>query len=215
MLDHYGHQKWWPADSPFEVCIGAILTQNTAWSNVTKAIENLKRNNVLAPSKLYALDEDVLARLIRPSGYYNIKATRIRNFLKVLLIDYHGDLGAMLRGPTLQVRNRILAIKGVGKETADCILLYAGTQPSFVVDAYTLRIFSRHGWCEDSASYDTLQSICSAKLGHRDPEIRIDLWRDFHAQLVNVGKDFCRPRDPRCNNCPLRPLLPVACRRST
>lgn len=204
----YGHQRWWPGETPFEVCVGAILTQNTAWTNVEKAIANLKVAGVLEPTRLFALAETRLADLIRPAGYFNVKARRLRSFLRALVEDFHGDLSRMLDGPTPLVRQRLLAIHGIGPETADSMLLYAGDHASFVVDAYTRRIFSRHGWCAAGASYDDLKTLCESALDEKPGAALLDYWQDYHAQLVNVGKDFCRVRAARCAQCPLRPLLP-------
>jgi endonuclease-3 related protein len=205
---HFGHQHWWPGDTPFEVCVGAILTQNTSWSNVERAIANLKRADVLDPSRLHAVPPQQLAEMLRPTGYFNVKARRLRAFLAVLVEDFGADLHALFVGDTPAVRTRLLAIKGIGPETADSMLLYAGGHLSFVVDAYTRRIFSRHGWCAADASYDDLQHLCTASLNQPPPGRRLDYWQDYHAQLVIVGKDFCRARKPRCEACPLRALLP-------
>jgi endonuclease-3 related protein len=144
MRARFGHQDWWPGETPFEVCVGAILTQNTNWTNVERAIANLKSAGVLAPEKLFALPEAELARLIRPAGYFNVKARRLRFFLRVLVQEFDGDLKKLFTGDTAAVRARLLAIHGIGPETADSLLLYAGGHHSFVIDAYTKRIFERH-----------------------------------------------------------------------
>src|SRR5512140_3507359 len=145
MHGHFGHLHWWPGETPFEVCVGAILTQNTSWSNVERAIANLKAARVLEAKKLFALSESNLATLIRPAGYFNVKARRLRSFLRVLVEEYGGSLKRLLAGDTAAVRERLLAIHGVGPETADSMLLYAGGHHRFVIDAYTKRIFQRHG----------------------------------------------------------------------
>ena len=207
MRARYGHLHWWPGETPFEVCVGAILTQNTSWSNVERAIANLKAADVLEPRRLYALPERRLATLLRPAGYFNVKTRRLRAFLRELVEGYDAALPAWFAGPTSAVRARLLAVKGIGPETADSMLLYAGGHASFVVDAYTRRIFHRHGWCAPEASYDHLQQLCVANLNHRPTPRRLDYWQDYHAQLVMVGKDFCRPRRPDCAHCPLQPLL--------
>jgi endonuclease-3 related protein len=204
-----GHLHWWPGETPFEICVGAILTQNTNWGNVEKSIANLKREDLLAPEKLYKLSQPELAQLIRPSGYYNIKSARLRAFLKVLMEDCHGDLRQLFRGTVPEARARLLAIKGIGPETADSMLLYAGGQLSFVIDAYTRRIFSRHQWCAADVEYDDLQQFCQRHVGDGDNGL-LDYWQDYHAQLVNVGKNFCKRRDPLCEQCPLRSLLSSA-----
>jgi endonuclease-3 related protein len=209
MLARFGHQGWWPGETPFEICVGAILTQNTNWKNVERAIANLKAARVLTPKKMFALPEGELARLIRPAGYFNVKARRLRAFLRVLVEDFGGDLTRLFAGDTAAVRERLLVVKGIGPETADSMLLYAGGHQSFVVDAYTKRIFLRHGWVRgEEVSYEELKALCESALRGRALPARLDHWQDYHAQLVMVGKDFCRPREPRCAECPLRPLLP-------
>ena len=191
-----------------EVCVGAILTQNTNWENVERAIANLKSARVLEARKLFALPESELAALIRPAGYFNVKARRLRAFLRVLMEQHGGDLTRLFTGDTAAVRARLLAINGIGPETADSMLLYAGGHSRFVIDAYTQRIFARHHWCEADATYDQLQALCEGALQNRPAAQRLDHWQDYHAQLVAVGKQFCRPRSPRCTECPLQSLLP-------
>ncbi|HIL24487.1 MAG TPA: endonuclease III domain-containing protein [Verrucomicrobia bacterium] len=203
-----GHLQWWPADSPFEICVGAILTQNTSWKNVELAITNLKAARVLTPKKIHALTHSKLAQLIRPSGYFNIKAKRLRNFVDIVVEQHGANLKRFFKGDTATVRERLLAINGVGPETADSILLYAGGHPGFVIDAYTKRIFERHGWCNADADYDTLQSLCTQSLSQKSGAAKLDYWRDFHAQLVVVGNHYCKPRNPNCDECPLKTLLP-------
>lgn len=223
MHARHGHQGWWPGETPFEVCVGAILTQNTSWTNVERALANLKRDGVLEPRRLLALPEAKLAGLLRPAGYFNVKARRLRAFLRVLVEDFTADLNRLFTGPTPVVRERLLAISGIGPETADSMLLYAGGHLSFVVDAYTKRIFQRHGWLtgvrsseskvsgsrsNTRAEYEALKALCEASLSQVPPAQRLDHWQDYHAQLVTVGKDFCRPREARCESCPLKPVLP-------
>ncbi len=209
MLAQFGHLHWWPGDTPFEVCVGAILTQNTAWTNVERAIANLKKAKVLEPRKLFALPEAKLAKLIRPAGYFNVKARRLRSFLRALVEQFDADLEKMMDGETPVVRERLLAINGIGPETADSMLLYAGGYRSFVIDAYTRRIFRRHHWCfEPADSYDELKALCEGALKQKPAAEQLDYWQDYHAQLVMVGKHFCRTRAPRCNECPLKSLLP-------
>jgi endonuclease III related protein len=208
MRGHFGHQHWWPGETPFEVCVGAILTQNTSWSNVERAIASLKAVQVLEPGRLFALSESQLAALIRPAGYFNVKARRLRSFLRVLVEEFGGDLERLFAGETAAVRERLLAINGIGPETADSMLLYAGGHHRFVIDAYTRRIFQRHGWCGSNAGYEDLQRLCESALDERPRRERLDYWQDCHAQLVIVGKEFCRTRGPRCAECPLRSLLP-------
>jgi endonuclease-3 related protein len=210
MQARFGHQQWWPGETPFEVCVGAILTQNTSWSNVERAIANLKAVGALDARKLFALPETELAQLIRPAGYFNVKARRLRSFLRVLVEDCDGELPQLFAGETAVVRQRLLDINGIGPETADSLLLYAGGHHSFVVDAYTKRIFARHQWCDESADYEALKGLCESALDHRPRDAQLDYWQDYHAQLVMVGKHFCRKRAPRCEDCPLRPLLPLS-----
>ncbi len=207
MRRRHGHQNWWPGDTPFEVCVGAILTQNTSWRNVERAIARLKAAGVLDPVRMHALAEDQLAEHVRPAGYYRVKARRLRAFLGGLVESHGGRVDRWLEGPTIEVRRRLLDVPGIGPETADSILLYAGEHLSFVVDAYTRRIFARHGWAPPEAAYDDLQALCATALRDRPGAILLDYWRDYHAQLVRVGKDYCRPRAPRCAGCPLEPLL--------
>jgi len=221
MRARFGHQHWWPGETPFEVCVGAILTQNTEWTNVERAIANLNAARLLEPGKLFALPERKLAELIRPAGYFNVKARRLRSFLRVLVETFGGDLSQLFAGETSIVRERLLAIHGVGPETADSLLLYADGHHSFVIDAYTKRIFERHGWIGKSgkrkvesgknneASYNELKSLCESALSQKSGAAQLDYWQDYHAQLVMVGKHFCRTRAPRCEDCPLKPLLPV------
>ena len=208
MRQRFGHQGWWPGETPFEICVGAVLTQNTAWTNVEKAIVNLKRARVLTPRRMFALAESELAELIRPAGYFNVKARRLRAFLRVIVEECGGRLANLMGGETHRVRERLLAINGIGPETADSMLLYAADHHSFVIDAYTKRIFARHGWCEESTAYHELQERCVDALGQKRGEEQLDYWRDYHAQLVMVGKEHCRPREPRCETCPLKSLLP-------
>lgn len=216
MRARFGHQHWWPGETPFEVCVGAILTQNTAWTNVERAIANLKTARVLEPTKMFALPEAKLAELIRPAGYFNVKARRLRSFLRVLVEDLNGDLKKLFAGNKSTVRERLLAMNGIGPETADSMLLYAGGHHSFVIDAYTRRIFQRHGWSpkskvqspRSSGDYGELKRLCESALNQKSGAARLDYWQDYHAQLVMVGKHFCRTRAPRCDECPLKPLLP-------
>jgi endonuclease-3 related protein len=208
LFRRFGHQQWWPARTPFEVCVGALLTQNTNWTNVTRAIANLRAAGVLSPRRLHALPERRLAALIRPAGYFNVKARRLRAFLRVLVEDFAGQLKRLFAGPTPTVRARLLAIHGIGPETADSMLLYAGGHFSFVVDAYTQRIFRRHGWCRTGADYDELQRLLASALDGPQDAAQLDYWQDYHAQLVRAGNAFCRARQPDCAACPLKSLLP-------
>lgn len=209
LLKDGGHQAWWPGDSPLEICLGAILTQNTSWTNVEKALALLKESPGLQVKALLEIPMDQLASRLRPVGYFNLKARRLRSFLSVVAHEYGGKVQDLLAGSTSKVRERLLAISGIGPETADSMLLYAGMQPSFVVDAYTRRVFARHGWTAPDADYNELQALCVQALPWKpeSPGDSLDLWQDFHAHIVRLGKDYCRPRNPRCTTCPLQPLL--------
>ncbi len=196
MYGAYGPQHWWPGDSPFEIMVGAILTQNTAWSNVEKAMANLKAADCLSPECIVSLRESRLARLIRPSGYFNIKARRLHNFCRWYLAS--GGLAALRRLDTSALRHALLSVNGVGPETADDMLLYAFERPVFVVDAYTRRIFLRLGLMEGAPAYDQLRLAVEAALG-----ADAALFNEYHALIVRHGKDVCRTR-PDCGNCCLR-----------
>lgn len=193
----FGPRYWWPADTPFEVIIGAILTQNTAWSNVEKAIANLKQRKLLDPALLNTLKIKRLAALIRPAGYYNIKAKRIKNFLKYLFGNFDGDLNKLLCLSTKTLREWLLGVNGIGPETADSILLYAAKRPVFVVDAYTKRVLLRHKMIKPDARYDNLQSLFMNNLPSR-----LKLFNEYHALIVELGKRYCKKR-PLCRLCPL------------
>ncbi|MDH4229217.1 MAG: endonuclease III domain-containing protein [Nitrospirota bacterium] len=198
LLTFFGPQHWWPGETPFEVCVGAVLTQNTAWKNVEKAIANLKAADLLEPHRLLATADAELAELIRPSGYFNLKTRRLKGFLQFLNDNYGGNLERMGVEPLDSLRPRLLEAYGVGPETADSILLYALGKPTFVVDAYTCRIFSRLGAVPEGIRYHDMQAVFFRRL---PPDARI--FNEFHALLVALGKDFCRPRNPRCTACPL------------
>ena len=194
----FGPQHWWPGDTPFEVIVGAILTQNTAWTNVEKAIHNLKKARLLTPRKMHDLSQAELAKYIRPAGYFNIKAKRLKHFLNYLFDNYGGSLNRMFKKRTDALRRELLSVNGIGPETADSILLYAGNHPVFVVDAYTKRIFSRHQIIKADAEYHDVQEIFMKNLPHD-----IKMFNEYHALIVRIGKDFCRNRKPLCSRCPL------------
>jgi len=199
LYSHFGPQAWWPGDSPFEVMVGAILTQNTSWANVEKAIKNLKNNKLLTPDKLYRLHPKKLALLIRPAGYYNIKAKRLKNFLEFFINHYRGSVKKISQKTSKALRQQLLCVNGIGPETADSILLYALNKPVFVVDAYTKRIFLRHKLIKDSGSYAQVQDLFMRNL---KPSAK--LFNEYHALLVKLGKDFCLKNKPKCNICPLK-----------
>jgi endonuclease-3 related protein len=205
MLAAFGPQHWWPGDSPFEIMVGAVLVQNTAWLNVQRAIANLRDANVMNPRKMYALAPAELAELIRPAGYYQVKARRLRNLLKVVVEEFDGSLDAMFRTESFTLRETLLAIHGIGPETADAILLYAGGMPTFVADTYAHRILARHGWIDYAATYHDIKEFFE-----RDLPAETQLYNEYHALLVRVGKEFCRRSIPQCETCPLAELLPAA-----
>jgi endonuclease III related protein len=198
----HGHADWWPAETPFEVCLGSILTQNTAWANVEKALAELRRQGLLSFKPLAALSAEQIAPLIRSAGYFNVKARRLKAFLDFLGREYGGHVEAMRAEEPDQLRRKLLAVHGVGRETADSIALYAAGRPLFVVDAYTRRIAARLGWIRGNEDYDDVQSWFMARLP-RDAA----LFNDYHAQIVLLGKSVCRPR-PRCGVCPLCSVCP-------
>jgi endonuclease-3 related protein len=198
-----GPQHWWPGRTPFEVIVGAILTQNTAWVNVERAIENLRRARLLTPAAIERAPAARLAGLIRSSGYFRQKAKKLKAFVNFLRRKYRSSLERMFRTPTSELREKLLAVHGIGPETADSILLYAGSHPVFVVDAYTKRILARHGMVGEKAGYEEIRQLFERNLP-RDTA----LYNEFHALLVNIGKNWCRPRSPRCESCPLGPFLP-------
>jgi len=194
----YGPQRWWPADTPFEMMVGAILTQNTSWSNAARAIENLRKARLLDPGRLSRVSEKRLARLIRSSGYFRQKASRLKIFSRYLSDAYGGKIERMKRIPLDPLRKELLDLPGIGPETADSMLLYALGKPSFVVDAYTRRVLARHSLIPWRASYDEIQRFFVQGLPPKAP-----LFNKYHALLVAVGKDLCR-KHPQCQGCPLR-----------
>jgi endonuclease III related protein len=225
---HYGPQHWWPAESPWEIMVGAILTQNTSWKNVEKALANLKRAGCLEPSQLNALEVEQLAALIRPAGFTSTKPERLKKLAEYLLAEYGGDPDNLRGGELATQRAQLLALKGIGPETADAILLYVAGQPIFVVDAYTRRIMARLGYLascvrnrtphaeahaeltdnkrdhlrlDAGVSYEELQQFFMTRLPH-DPA----LFNEFHALLDVHAKYVCTKRAPRCRECPLRAI---------
>lgn len=203
LLAAFGPQHWWPGDGPFEVMVGAVLTQNTSWKNVERAITNLRDAGVMDPRRLYALAPDELAELIRPAGYYRLKEKRLRALLAYLVDRYDGSLEAMFRTDLGTLREELLAVHGIGPETADSILLYAGNLPTFVVDTYTHRVLARHGWIGYEAGYDEIKDYFESTLPQD-----VALYNEYHALIVDVGKDYCRKTNPKCDTCPLADLLP-------
>jgi endonuclease-3 related protein len=200
---HFGPLHWWPAETPFEVVVGAILTQNTAWTNVELAIAGLKAAGVLRPEGLRELARDRLEELIRPAGFFRQKARRLQLFVAHLFARCGGDLRSLLAGPLRDVRAELLSLEGIGPETADSILLYAGEHPTFVVDAYTRRLFTRLGILHGTEGYEQIRSLFMVAL----PE-EADLFNEYHALIVEECKTFCRKNTPLCPSCPLLSKCP-------
>ena len=198
LLEFFGPQHWWPGETPFEVAVGAILTQNTSWGNVEKAIANLKAVGCLDAASLHEIDTAELEKLIRPAGYFRVKARRLKNFIDWLCDNYDGDLRNLEAVSTSRLREELLSISGIGPETADSILLYALNRPIFVVDTYTARVMVRHGLiAQEDLDYAKLQDLFMSNL---EPDAA--LFNEFHALLGMTGKDYCKPH-PRCSPCPL------------
>lgn len=198
----FGPLHWWPGDSKLEIIIGAILTQNTNWQNVSKAIKNLKENDLLDVKALFESDEGYLAKLIRPCGYYNLKAKRLKNFISFFYGKYDGIAEVMFSKDCWLLREELLTINGIGPETADSILLYAGNKPIFVVDAYTKRIFQRHKLVSEKDDYEQIQRYFMKNLPQD-----CHLYNEFHAQIVMLGKNYCKRNNPNCQDCPLAEFL--------
>lgn len=231
LLRSWGPQNWWPAQSRFEMIVGAYLTQNTAWVNVEKAMRKLRQARALNVESFRRLPAAKLARLIRPSGYYRQKARKLKIFVRFLDKKYGGSLDRMFAQPTNKLRAELLALNGVGPETADSILLYAGNHSVFVVDAYTHRIFERHGLVGEKPKYEETRAMVEAAIGRAKPESLmvsgmganprhtpsrlnrgprgglVQHYNEFHALIVKTGFDHCRTK-PKCEDCPLRKYLP-------
>jgi endonuclease-3 related protein len=199
-LARFGHQGWWPGQTPLEVCVGAILTQNTNWTNVEKALANLRAASCLSIGQLAQMPVASLAELIKPAGYFNVKAKRLKNFVSHVHDRFGEDLAAFLARPISVLREDLLSVSGIGRETADSIILYAARLPTFVVDAYTYRIMLRHGLISREDDYEAIKEFFESNL-----PADAALFNDFHAQLVAVGKTYCRPV-ARCESCPLEPF---------
>jgi len=193
----YGPMHWWPGETPFEVMVGAILTQNTAWTNVEKAIQRLKEKRVLSSGGIHRLEKSQLASLIRPSGYYRIKADRLKAFVDFFFENYGGRVERMRNGDLGTLRQKLLGVKGIGPETADSILLYSLRKPIFVVDAYTRRVLSRHKLVPDDAPYEEIQKLFMDLL-----PLDEKMFNEYHALFVHLGKTMCK-KIPRCESCPI------------
>ncbi len=196
LLKHFGPQHWWPGETPFEVMVGAILTQNTNWTNVEKAIGNLKRAGALAPETIHAMPEAKLAELIKPSGYFNVKAKRLKSFISYFMESYGGSIKKMKGREPAELREELLSVPGIGQETADSIMLYALDMPVFVVDAYTKRIFSRHGFFPPDSDYHEVQKLfmdCLPK--------DVKLYNEYHALIVRLAKERCAKKAGECEIC--------------
>lgn len=200
----FGAAGWWPGDTAFEVCVGAILTQGTAWTNVEKALSVLRARGRLSYAGLAGLPPSRLAPLIRPAGFFRVKAARLAAFVRFLGRGFGGRVEAMRRVDRWSLRERLLAVPGIGRETADAIALYAAGRRLFVVDAYTRRVFARLGFLGGGETYDEVQALFMDRLPARAP-----LYGDFHAQIVRLAKDHCR-KNPRCGGCPLDDVCPRA-----
>lgn len=198
---YFGDLHWWPADSPFEVMVGAILTQNTAWTNVEKAISALKERKLLSPAALFKIDEEGLAGIIRPSGYYHVKAKRLKSLVRFIFDEYSGNIDTMCNEDMSVLREKLLNVRGIGPETADSIILYACRKPVFISDAYTQRILQRHRMIPEDADGSKIRTLFMTHLPND-----ASLFNQFHALLVNTGKIFCR-KTPKCDFCPLRYLI--------
>lgn len=202
LLQSYGPQHWWPGETPFEVMVGAVLTQNAAWANVERAIDRLKAAACLDPRAILACEPQDLAGMLRPSGYFNVKAGRLRALCEWYLDA--GGMAALMQWPTDRLRHALLRVKGVGPETADDILLYAFERPVFVIDAYTRRLCSRLGLIRGDEGYEVLRRAFEAALG---PDVPV--YNEFHALIVRQTKEACRTR-PLCDRCPVRRGCPSA-----
>ncbi|MGD0956818.1 MAG: endonuclease III domain-containing protein [Candidatus Acidiferrales bacterium] len=194
----FGPQHWWPGKTQFEIIVGAILTQNTAWTNVERAIANLRDAGLLSPTAIEEVPRRRLESLIRPSGYFRQKARKLKAFCKFLRTEYHGSLKRMFETPTMVLREKLLGVFGIGPETADSILLYAGDHAVFVVDAYTKRLLSRHGWAHEKAKYDDIRWMFERQFPGNARR-----FNEFHALIVSTGKNYCRRQEQLCGQCPL------------
>jgi endonuclease-3 related protein len=230
LLKAWGNQHWWPAQSRFEVIVGAFLTQNTSWTNVERALANLRQARALSPNVIAAMPLAALEQLVRPAGYFRQKAARLKHFVDFLERRYRGSLIKMFAQPAESLRSELLALNGIGPETADSILLYAGGHSVFVVDAYTRRILARHGVVDFSATYDDIRliverALCDVEpievlpkispLAHKPSRMSrarrsaaAQRFNEMHGLIVTTGKLHCHKQAPHCEGCPLQPFLP-------
>jgi endonuclease-3 related protein len=197
---HFGPQHWWPGETKLEITVGALLTQNTNWRNVEKAMANLRDHQLLSLPALTAIPTDLLAHHLIPAGYYNLKAHRLKNLIAAIGPE-DDDLEIFLAADLDQLREKLLAVKGIGPETADAIILYAAEKPSFVIDAYTHRVLLRHDLIGEETDYYEMQDLFLAAL-----PADVVLYNEYHALLVRLGKEFCLKNKPRCGACPLAGL---------
>ena len=202
LLETFGRQHWWPGDTPFEIAVGAILTQNTNWKNVEKALENLRESDALSVSAIDRLEQEELEELIQPAGYFRLKTKRLKNFVALIVNEFDGEFDQLLALDKESLREKLLGVNGIGPETADSIVLYAADKPIFVIDAYTSRVLKRHGWIDYDADYFAMQEYFHSSL-----ETDAELFNEYHALIVQVGKQFCGKK-PKCEECPLCGMLP-------
>ncbi len=217
LFNKFGPQFWWPGDTPFEIMVGAVLTQQTAWRNVEKAISNLKSENKLSPYEIYRTSCKELAEIIKPAGFYNLKACRLKEFVRFFVEKYGADERKMADAETLKLREELLSVRGIGKETADSILLYALNKPVFVTDAYTKRIYSRLGVICGKETYDEVRKLFESALSEEkflnyiennfdfEGDVRVYVFKEMHALIVKEGKEFCKKK-PVCKVCPLKQM---------
>jgi endonuclease-3 related protein len=204
LFERFGPQHWWPGETELEIAVGAVLAQNTSWKNVEKALLKLKCKGLLSVPELESCNVAALAEEVRPAGYYNLKAKRLKNLIHLIADEFCGDLHGMFEENPQTLRDRLLSVNGIGRETADSILLYAAGAPIFVVDGYTHRILFRHGMVEEQCTYEDLQSLFMDNLPE-DPQ----LYKEFHALIVRTGKDLCR-KILKCDVCPLKNWGPTS-----
>ncbi|MCU0606013.1 MAG: endonuclease III domain-containing protein [Candidatus Edwardsbacteria bacterium] len=207
LLERFGPQHWWPGDTPFEVMAGAILTQNTNWKNVELAIRNLKDAGLFEPHRIHVATTSRLSKLVRPSGFFNQKAEYLKSYCRYYVSRHGADVDRMRSAPVRRLREELLGLKGIGPETADSILLYALGRPVFVIDAYTRRVFSRHGVLGEYDAYEYWQRFFTERLPKH-----ARLYNEYHALIVRLAKDHCRSK-PDCSGCPLKDLKVVNVRK--